>query len=170
MKPSEDVTLWTAYVEAHQEMRRRRFEFYEHSQDATAVLRAAIAEHRTENEHAALAYTRDFVADVALLPVLVDMAMTVRYLPDARHAIANIPRPQLAPALEALFDTELDALQDSDADYYGRWAELLVHLRAWPLLARLAERARASASPEVQETAAWITAEYGPMLAVPAWT
>ncbi|MGX1540917.1 hypothetical protein [Streptomyces adustus] len=170
VESSGDLTLWTAYVEAHLEMQRQRFEFYRRSQDATTVLRTALAEHHTENEHAALAYAKDFVADVALLPVLVEMAMTVRYLPDARHAIANIPRPQLIAALEALFDTKLRALQDSDDDYYARWAELLVHLQAWAMLARLAERARTSGNPEVQEIAAWITTEYGPMLAVEGWT
>ncbi|WP_406858809.1 hypothetical protein ABZO31_00595 [Streptomyces sp. HUAS MG47] len=134
------------------------------------VLREALAKPDAENTYAALAYANDFGADVALLPLLVDMAMSIRYLPDARRAIASIPRPELVPALEAVFETKLQALQGCDDDYYARWAELLVHLHAWPMLARLAERARTSGHPDVQETAEWITTEYGPMLAAQEWT
>jgi hypothetical protein len=57
----------------------------------------------------------------------------------------------------------MDQLGSADCDDYRRLAELLAHIKAWPLLEELVHRARAAGDPDLQEVGEDFEDAYGPM-------
>ena len=163
MDSPPDQQLWDALVAAEQELARCRTDFYQHAQDSPGTLRAALAAGTSWNQATALHYLSVLSQDgPELLPQLVEIATSHRWALDARQAIDRIPRDRLWPVLELVISTRLES---ADADEYRCFAELLVHIRAWPLLEQLANRARAIDDPDVREVAEEFTDSYAPMWA-----
>ncbi|MFE5796523.1 hypothetical protein ACFQ8C_28635 [Streptomyces sp. NPDC056503] len=159
--PSAD-DLWRPFVEAKRETHRRQAEFYQHAQDRTEVLRAALAtEAGAWNQGAVLDFLAALPDDApALLPELVGWSTSPQWALAARHVIDRVPRDRLLPALEPLV---LDRLDSADGDDYQRFAELLVHVGAWELLGRLVTRALTTDDPHILDIADDLTESYGPM-------
>ncbi|MFF3836573.1 hypothetical protein [Streptomyces sp. NPDC001930] len=154
--PTEDERLWRAVVDAERALAHHRAEFHRHARDEVAVLRSALGDGSAWQRGAALSHLRQQPADPAPVRELVELAMSPGWALEARGVLERVPAEHLTPALDALLAAALEELRDGDADLYSRWAELLVHVRAWPLLRRVQDRAAASREPEVREVAAWI--------------
>lgn len=145
---------WDEYAHAWQRMDRARFGF-------TSTDRAERVEVVRRNLHgdtrrAALDYLRTAPDDaLALLPELVDMALSQRTAGWAREVLDGIRPAKLFPALAEAIPPLLDKA-DTDrhgGEDYRRLAELLHHVRAGELLARLVARAAASDDYDTREVA-----------------
>ncbi|MTE17531.1 hypothetical protein [Nocardia aurantiaca] len=155
-----DQQLWDAFVEAQGELNRRQAEFYQNATNRTEILRAALNEGGWQ-QATALGYLTSLSDDGAdLLPQLVELSLSHSQALAARRAINRVPRQRLWPQLESLVLGKLDTADDDD---YRRFAELLAHVKAWPLLERLVLRARSSDNPDVCEVADDFSEWYGPM-------
>ncbi|MET8537005.1 hypothetical protein ABZV67_35675 [Streptomyces sp. NPDC005065] len=160
--PPSDNDLWQSFVEAKREMHRRQAEFYQHAQDRSEVLKAALAAGAGAwDQGAAFDFLAALSADgPALLPELVGWSTSHKWALAARQAIDRIPRDQLLHLLEPLI---LDRLDSADGDDYQRFAELLAHVEAWELLGRLVARALTIDDPHTHQVAEDFTELYGPM-------
>lgn len=159
MSAEQDQQLWAALVEAEQEHRRRKAEFYQNAQDRTGVLRTAL-HGQPWQVTTALDYLRAFSVDSPqLLPRLVELSLSTRSALAARQAIAAIPRDQLRPILTPVIDVQM---QTTDPDDLRRLAELLAHLQAWPLLKNLVSRAQEIDDPDAHEVADDFAGKYAP--------
>ena len=159
MSAEQDQQLWAAVVEAEQEHRRSKAEFYQNAQDRTGILRTAL-HGQPWQVTTALEFLRTFSVDApGLLPRLVELSLSTRSALAARQAIAAIPRDQLWPILTPVIDVQM---QTSDPDDLRRLAELLAHLQAWPKLKNLVSRAREIDDPDAREVAADFAEKYAP--------
>ncbi|MCE7009614.1 hypothetical protein LWC34_43420 [Kibdelosporangium philippinense] len=157
-----DQELWDAFVGTKREMHRRQAEFYQQATDKTAILRTALSPAAGAwHQGTALDFLSSFNHDTtSLLPELMPLAMSHRWLRAAQDAIAHVPLDRLLPVLEPLFLTELAAAEDDD---YWYLASLAARLQAWSLLEQVVRQAEESSNPEVRESAQYFVATYGPM-------
>ncbi len=153
----QDRELWAALVDAEREYRRHRADFYQNARDRLPILKSALAGPPWQVA-TALRFLREFSHDAPdLLPQIVALSMSTRWALAARQAIDRIPRDRLWSALTPIIDMQV---QTTDPDDLRRLAELLAHVQAWPLLKKLATRARDLDDPEARELADDVTSQY----------
>lgn len=128
--------LWRSLVDAERAVRARRAEVHGLGPAArTEVLSNALASESNWDRTSALVFLRSFPEDVpVLLPAILDLAISTRWAPYAREAIAAAPRGEVIHALRSEIPPRLPR---SDADAYRRLAEVLVAVAAWDTLADL---------------------------------
>ncbi|CAL9371821.1 hypothetical protein SUDANB95_00876 [Actinosynnema sp. ALI-1.44] len=145
---------WDEYAHAWQRMADARFGFT--STDSAERVEVVRRNLRGDARRAALDHLRTQPGDaLALVPELVGMALSQRTAGWSREALDGIQPAKLFPALAAAIPPLLDK---ADTDRHGwedyrRLAELLHHVRAEELLARLVARAADSDDYDTREVA-----------------
>lgn len=157
MNAERDRQLWDALVEAQREHTRRQADFYQNAQDRTQILKSALAGEPWQ-QATAFSFLRAFPPEGDLLPQLVELSLSQRWVLAARQAIDRVPRGQLWPVLTPVIDVQMET---TDPDDLRRLAELLAHIKAWPLLEKLVCRARDIDDPDAREVADDFADEYG---------
>jgi hypothetical protein len=122
------------------------------------MLRAAL-EQRGWGQTSALRYLDLFPQDtLALLPELVDLAVSDRTHGWACEAVSHLRPEALIPALEPIIAEHLDRREDLYE--YQCLSSLLGRIQAWDLLRGLMQRALRSDDPEILEAGRSLGSRY----------
>jgi len=159
-EPAPDADrLWHALVDAERSVRGRRAEIYGLGAAArTEILSSALTSASNWDRASALTFLRSFPEDVpALLPEILNLAMSHRWASEAREAVAAGPRNDVIDRLRSQITSRLPG---SDADDYRRLAEVLVRVEAWDLLAELIRSALDHAEEDFTEIASDFSSVY----------
>ena len=157
MATAFDQELWTAVVAARRELHRAQADFYQNAHDRADVLRTAL-EQRGWDQTTALRYLDLFSQEtLALLPELVDLAISDRTHGWACEAISHLGPEVLIPSLEPIVAEHLDR---EDVYEYRCLSSLLARIHAWDLLSGLMQRALRSEDPEILEAGRYLASRY----------
>jgi hypothetical protein len=158
MSGTEDP-LWRALAAAEQDVTRLRAEFNRRA-DRTEILARALAKVSIGDRATALEVLRIFPNDVPrLLEELVDLGLSIRWLTYVRELLRAACSESLLVKLDEVVADIM--VENTHVQDYNNIANMLAYVEAWGTLAKVLDKARVSADPEVREVADDFTRSYG---------